>query len=111
MARREGLCGTALLQIEVHSIKMVYILNYYRCWRRPGGFAVRLRVVVPHGRVGAAAGQLAQQAGPRDVPRSHAPDARLPNHLREPPELELELELELIQSQMAQKSMLRGEVE
>ncbi len=24
-------------------------------WRRPGGFAVRLRVVVPHGRVGAAA--------------------------------------------------------
>ena len=25
-------------------------------WRRPGGFAVRLRVVVPHGRVGATAG-------------------------------------------------------
>ena len=25
-------------------------------WRHPGGFAVRLRVVVPHDRVGAAAG-------------------------------------------------------
>ena len=38
---------------------------------------------MPHGRVGAAAEQLAQQAGPRDVPRHHVPDVRPPHYLRE----------------------------